>query len=153
MTRRRGGTQTRILWLLYCQLYDSPYPTYYLNDKELLFYTDYVWMCVLFYRSQQSCQRNGTSGSPLHFVSLRLRQHGLAWFVWRYSEDALVGLSWRAFLHGSRRPKRCHYYFYTLTVCNQQVKEQAKKLSADEESNLAGFRTKGREAIWKYSSA
>lgn len=36
-----------------------------------------------------------------------------------YSEDALVGLSWRAFLHGSRRPKRCHYYFYTLTVCNQ----------------------------------
>ena len=47
MTRRRGGTQTRILWLLYCQLYDSPYPTYYLkNDKELLFYTDYVWICV-----------------------------------------------------------------------------------------------------------
>lgn len=48
MTRRRGGTQTRILWLLYCQLYDSPYPTYYLkNDKELLFYTDYVGcMCV-----------------------------------------------------------------------------------------------------------
>lgn len=86
MTRRRGGTQTRILWLLYCQLYDSPYPTYYLkNDKELLFYTDYVWICVcvLFYRSQQSCQCHGTSGSPLHFVSLRLRQHG----VWRGSFD------------------------------------------------------------------
>lgn len=31
MTRRRDGTQTRILWLLYCQLYDSPYPTYYLK--------------------------------------------------------------------------------------------------------------------------
>lgn len=85
MTRRRGGTQTRILWLLYCQLYDSPYPTYYLkNDKELLFYTDYVGcMCVLFYRSQQSCQCHGTSGSPLHFVSLRLRQRG----VWRGSFD------------------------------------------------------------------
>ena len=34
MTRRRGGTQTRILWLLYCQLYDSPYPTYYLKKRQ-----------------------------------------------------------------------------------------------------------------------
>lgn len=43
----------------------------------------YGFVCVLFYRSQQSCQRNGTSGSPLHFVSLRLRQRG----VWRGSFD------------------------------------------------------------------
>ena len=43
----------------------------------------YGFVCVLFYRSQQSCQRRGTSGSPLHFVSLRLRQHG----VWRGSFD------------------------------------------------------------------
>lgn len=43
----------------------------------------YGFVCVLFYRSQQSCQRRGTSGSPLHFVSLRLRQRG----VWRGSFD------------------------------------------------------------------
>ena len=51
MTRRRGGTRTRILWLLYCQLYNSPHPTYYLkkkkNDKELLFIPImYGFFCV-----------------------------------------------------------------------------------------------------------
>lgn len=84
MTRRRGGTQTRILWLLYCQLYDSPYPTYYLKKRQriaVLYRLCRMYVCVLFYRSQQSCQRRRTSGSPLHFVSLRLRQRGLAWFV------------------------------------------------------------------------
>lgn len=86
MTRRRGGTRTRILWLLYCQLYDSPYPTYYLKKttKNCCFIPImYGFVCVLFYRSQQSCQCHGTSGSPLHFVSLRLRQRG----VWRGSFD------------------------------------------------------------------
>lgn len=86
MTRRRGGTQTRILWLLYCQLYDSPYPTYYLKKRQriaVLYRLCRMYVCVLFYRSQQSCQRRRTSGSPLHFVSLRLRQRG----VWRGSFD------------------------------------------------------------------
>lgn len=85
MTRRRGGTQTRILWLLYCQLYDSPYPTYYLKKRQRIavLYRLCMDLCVCCFIDLSNLARSRDAGSPLHFVSLRLRQRG----VWRGSFD------------------------------------------------------------------